>query len=54
MLGFSDSADTTDTGTDVEFHDIPAVLTSAAHTFPFTPVIGETLVVESSDDGGAT
>lgn len=54
VLGFSASVDTTDTGTDVEFHDIPAVLTSAAHTFPFTPTIGETLVVESSTDGGVT
>lgn len=54
VLGFSTSADTTDTGSDVEFHDIPAVLTSAVHTFPFTPTIGETLVVESSVDGGVT
>lgn len=53
-LGFSTSADTTDTGTDVEFHDISAVLTSAAHTFPFTAVVSDTLVIERSVDGGAT
>lgn len=53
-LNFSAVTDTTDTGTDVEFADIPARLVSAAHTFPFTFSVGETLVVERSIDGGAT
>lgn len=54
VLGFSTSVDTSDTGVDVEFRDAPPVLTSAAHTFGFTATIGETLVIERSNDGGAT
>ncbi len=53
-LNLSTSSDTTDTGTDVEFADIAPRLVSAAHTFPFTFVVGETLVVQRSADAGAT
>ncbi len=51
-LGFTLPA--SDTGTDVEFHDVSAVLTGGNQTFPFTAVNGETLVIELSADGGTT
>lgn len=54
VLGFSTSVDTSDTGADVEFKDIPAVLTGGTQTFAFSHTSGETLVIESSADGGAT
>lgn len=44
----------TGTGTDVEFVDIAAVLTGGTQTFPFNETLGETLIIEQSDDGGAT
>ena len=59
-LNFSPSADTSSTATyltmgkDVEFLDIAAVLTSGAHTFPFTSTQALTLVVEVTTDGGVT
>lgn len=53
-LNFSTTVDTAGTGTDVEFKDIAARLIGTAQTFAFTSTIGETLVVESSNDGGAT
>lgn len=53
-LGFATGADITASGTDVEFKDIAPVLLSADHTFPFTAVVGETLVVQLSADGGGT
>lgn len=53
-LGFTASTEYTGTGADVEFKDLAAVLTSTAHTFPFTAVVGETLIVQVSTDGGAT
>lgn len=54
VFGFSTSADTTGTGTDVEFSDVAAMLTGGTQTFPFTSSIGESLVIESSNDGGLT
>jgi hypothetical protein len=53
VLGFS-SLPTSDTGTDVEFRDVAAVLTGGAQTFAFTATNGETLIVEISTDGGQT
>jgi hypothetical protein len=53
-VGFVDGTEYSDEGTDVEFVDMPPVLTSTAHTFPFTAVVGETLLVQISTDGGAT
>lgn len=53
VLGFS-SLPTSDTGTDVQFQNMPPVLTSAAHTFPFTATTGQTVVVKLSADGGST
>lgn len=54
VLGFSTSSDTSASGKDVEFKDIPAILTGGAQTFNFAPTIAHTLIVETSNDGGAT
>jgi len=53
-LGFSISVDTTDTGVDVEFKDIPAMITSGTQTVPTTTLSGTSLVVGYSTDGGVT
>lgn len=53
ILGFP-SVPVSDAGTDVQFQNMPPVLTSASHTFPFTATIGQTLVVKLSTDAGAT
>ncbi len=53
-LGFSTSSDTTGTGKDVEFKDIAAQIIGGAQSFAFGSTIGETLVVEMSNDGGLT
>lgn len=54
-LNFSAVTDTEDRGSDVEFRDAPALLTgTAAQTFPFSSTTSETLVIESSADGGST
>lgn len=53
VLGFA-SLPTSDAGTDVQFQNMPPVLTSTAHTFPFTATVGNTLVVKLSADGGGT
>lgn len=42
------------TGKDVEFLDVPAVLTTADEVFPYTDTAGEILVIEGTDDGGVT
>ena len=41
-------------GKDVEYLDVPAILTGGAQTFLFTAIEAETLIVELSDDAGAT
>lgn len=46
--------DLTDTGTDVEFRALPPVLTGANQTFNFTPTLSETLIIQTSSDGGTT
>lgn len=53
-LGFVAETDYDDTGKDVEFVDIPAILLGGTQTFPFTATPAETLVVQISADGGAT
>lgn len=53
-VGFLADTEYADTGTDVEFRDVAPVLTSTPQAFAFTGVIGETLVVQVSADGGAT
>ena len=53
-LGFVADTEYSDTGTDVEFVDMPAVLTSTAHTFPWQGTTGHTFIIEISDDGGST
>lgn len=53
-LGFVAATTYSDTGTDVEVVDINAVLLGTAQTFPFTAVVGETLIVQVSTDGGST
>lgn len=53
-LGFSAATEYSDTGTDVEFVDVPAVLLGGTQTFAFTATNGETLLVQISTDGGAT
>lgn len=53
-LGFSTSVDTQDTGADVEFKDISAIITSATQTVPTTTLTGTTLAVGYSTDGGLT
>jgi hypothetical protein len=53
-LGFSTSVDTADTGVDVEFKDIPAMITSGTQVVPTTTLTGTTLAVGYSTDGGAT
>lgn len=53
LLGFA-SLPTADVGTDVEFLNMPAVVTSAAQTFAFTGINAQTLVVKLSADGGVT
>jgi len=53
VLGYA-ALPTTDTGTDVQFQGVAPVLTSAAHTFPFTATAAQTLVVKLSADGGTT
>lgn len=54
VLGFSTGADTSDTGVDVEFSDIPAAITSGTQVVPTTTLTGTSLVVGYSTDGGAT
>lgn len=54
VLGFSTSVDTTDTGSDVEFLDIPALITSGTQTVPTVSLTGTSLVIEISADGGVT
>ncbi len=54
VFGFSTSSDTTDTGTDVEFVDLPPVLTGGTQSFTFSYTSGETLVIDESSDGGLT
>ena len=44
----------TSVGTDVEFLDIAAAITSGDNVFPFTDTVAEVLVIEGSDDGGLT
>lgn len=44
----------TGTGTDVEFVDIAAAVTGGDQTFAFNETLGETLIIEGSDDGGLT
>lgn len=53
-LNFSTVSDTTGSGTDVEFKDIPANLLSATQTVPTTSLTGTTLTIEISSDGGDT
>lgn len=53
-LGFVAATEYSDTGTDVEFVDVPATLLGGTQTFAFTATNGETLVVQISSDGGAT
>lgn len=53
VLGFA-ALPVSDTGTDVEFKDMAAVLTGVAQTFPFTATNGNTMLVDVSTDGGAT
>jgi hypothetical protein len=53
-LGFT-LADQSDTGSDVEFVDVPAVLLGTGNqTFGFTGTNGQTLIVQVSTDGGLT
>ncbi len=55
FINFSAVTDTTGTGTDVEFKDIPArLMGTASQSFPFSSTASETLVIESSNDGGLT
>lgn len=53
-LGFSTSADTVSTGADVEFKNIPAMITSASQSVPTTALTGTVLSVGYSTDGGLT
>lgn len=53
-LGFASATEYSDTGTDVEFNDVPAVLLGGTQTFSLTATNGETLVIKISTDGGAT
>ena len=53
VLGFA-ALPVSDIGSDVEFKDMAAVLTSGLHTFPFTGTDTQTLLVDVSSDGGAT
>lgn len=53
-VGFVAATEYSDTGTDVEFRDAVPILTGASQTFPFTGVIGETLAIQVSADGGVT
>lgn len=53
-LGFVAATEYSDTGTDVEFVDIPAVLVGGTQTFPFTGTNAETLIIQYSTDGGST
>lgn len=52
-IGFNTLTDQTGTGTDVEFYPVGST-TGGTQTFPFTYTTGETLVIESSADGGVT
>lgn len=51
VFGFSTSVNTTDTGKDVEFLDIPPVITGGTQTFAFSYTSGQTLIIEASSDG---
>lgn len=53
-LNFSTGSDTTDIGKDVEFIDLPAVLTSSGNIFPMSVSMGDTLKIGVSTDGGST
>lgn len=53
-LNFSTVSDTSDTGTDVEFKDIPANLLTSGQVVPTTLLTGTSLIVEVSSDGGTT
>lgn len=53
-VGFVAATEYSDDGTDVEFVDMPAVLTSGAHTFAWSGTTGHTLLIQISTDGGAT
>lgn len=53
-LGYSTTVDVVGAGTDVEFKDIPAVITSGTQTVATTSLTGTSLVVKYSTDGGVT
>jgi hypothetical protein len=53
-LGFVAATTYQDSGKDVEFVDISAVLLGGTQTFPFSSTNSETLVIERSSDAGAT
>ncbi len=53
-IGFLASTEYSDEGADVSFIDVGAVLTGGTQTFPFTATISETLIVQVTQDGGAT
>jgi hypothetical protein len=53
-LGFTAATEYSDTGTDVEFVDIAAVLVGGTQTFGFVATNAETFIVQISADGGAT
>lgn len=53
-LGFTPAVDVSDTGSDVTFADVPAVLLGGTQTFAFSATNGETLIVQVSTDGGST
>lgn len=53
-VGFVAATEYSDDGTDVEFVDMPAVLTGGLQSFAFTAVNLETFIVQVSTDGGAT
>jgi hypothetical protein len=53
-LNFSTVTNTTDIGKDVEFIDLPAVLTTFGNVFPMSFLAGDTLLIDVSTDGGLT